>query len=69
MKGQTTIISIIVTIVMLVLYGAFLPTINTFITATLPNADPATSTLLQLTPAIILILIIAGVFTFGRNDL
>ena len=62
MKGQTTLMALIFTAILIVLYGAMLPVINTAITAFLPSADAPTSALLQLTPAIILILVLMGLF-------
>lgn len=66
LKGQMTIVTLIFTVIILAIFGAMLPAINTIITNTLPHTDTATGTLLQLFPFIMLALIIGGIWFFGR---
>ena len=58
MKGQLTFVNIILTVITLFAYGALLPAIQSFITALLPSVDVTTGIVLQITPLIILLLII-----------
>lgn len=63
-SGQFTIVSLVMTLVMLVVYSQLYPTIEGYITVLIGESDPATATLLSLLPFFIAIAIIMSVIWY-----
>lgn len=53
-------------LLMLVVYAAFMPTINEMINALLPSVDSSTGVLLRLIPLYMVAVLIIGIFYFGQ---
>ena len=69
-RGQITIISIFVAVVLLVVYVAFLPLISTVINNSAPylSGSPMTYALVGLFPLFLIIAIIISVFSGTQRD-
>lgn len=67
-KGAFSIVGLLMSIITLIVYVGFLPTINEVITAALPELDTMTAFVIQLIPLIMLIMIIVGVVTSGKPE-
>lgn len=63
-SGQFTIVSLVMTLVMLVVYSQLYPTIEGYIQTLIGESDPATATLLGLLPFFIAIAIIMSVIWY-----
>jgi len=66
MKGQFTIIGVLMTFMTLIVYAAVLPVINDTITRALPGLDPVSSTLLSLLPLFMVIMILITPIVYGQ---
>jgi len=64
MRGQFTIISLVMVLVMLVVYSQLYPTIETYISSLITTSDPATATLISLLPFFIALAIIMSVLWY-----
>jgi len=64
MRGQFTIISLVMVLVMLVVYSQLYPTIETYISSLIATSDPATATLISLLPFFIALAIIMSVLWY-----
>lgn len=65
-KGQFTIIALIMTFIMLVVYAAFLPAINEVINQILPNADTMTQMVIKFIPLTIALVILMSILLYSR---
>jgi hypothetical protein len=64
--GQVTMVGLIFFFILIVMYTALLPAINTVIATALPELDDMSALILQFTPLIITLVIIASFLTYGR---
>lgn len=64
MKGQFTIISLVMVLVMLIVYSQLYPVMEPFITDLIGHSDPATATLISLLPFFIALAIIMSVIWY-----
>ena len=63
-KGQMTIIGLLSIFILLVVYGAFLPTINTEIANALPHLSGASALLLQMFNLFVVVAILSTIMIF-----
>lgn len=66
MKGQMTIIGVMMGFVALVVYAAFLPAINDVIDDILPEVDAMTGLVVRLIPFVLVIAIIGSIILYMR---
>lgn len=58
MPGQFTIVALVMTLVMIIVYSQLYPVIETFLTPLIASSDPATAAMLTMLPFFIAIAII-----------
>lgn len=64
MKGQFTIVSLVMVLIMLIVYSQLYPVMEPFITDLIGESDPATATLISLIPFFIALAIIMSVLWY-----
>lgn len=64
MKGQFTIVSLVMVLVMLIVYSQLYPVMEHYITELIGDSDPATATLISLIPFFIALAIIMSVIWY-----
>jgi uncharacterized membrane protein YedE/YeeE len=64
MPGQFTIVALVMTLVMIIVYSQLYPVIETFLTPLILDSDPATAALLTMLPFFIAIAIIMSVIWY-----
>ena len=67
-KGQFTIIALMMTFIMLLIYAAFLPAINEIIADVLPQVDSMTGIIISMIPLAIAMMILSTVLVYGRPE-
>ena len=67
-KGQFTIIALMMTFIMLLIYSAFLPAINEIIDTVLPQVDSMTGIIISMIPLAIAMMILSTVLIYGRPE-
>ena len=67
-KGQMSINTLIMIVILLIVYLAFLPVINEAISSAIDSGsmDPATTLIVQMIPFMLAIMIIATITLYGR---
>lgn len=68
MKGAFSLIGLIFTVVLIIVYVAFLPALTSIINGALPSVDSNTGSVLSLFPLFILLMIIANLWTQSSSE-
>jgi hypothetical protein len=67
-RGAFSVTALIMGIITLIIYVAFIPTINSIISTAIPQLDSMSALIISLFPFILLLMIIVGVVSYGKPD-
>lgn len=66
-KGELSIVGMILTVITLIIYVAFLPIINEIISTALPDLDTMGQLIIAIIPTVMLLMIIVAMIQYGRG--
>jgi hypothetical protein len=67
-KGAFSVTALIMGVITLIIYVAFIPTLNTIISTAIPDLDDMSALIISLFPLILLLMIIVGVVSYGKPN-
>lgn len=67
-KGAFSITGLIMGVITLIIYVAFLPVINEVIAVAIPELNNMEALIISLFPLVLLLMIIVGVISYGKPD-